>query len=50
MSVILEEEKKKAALPTVALILTNKMLPADVNWARARLETEGNRRCDLKST
>lgn len=31
-------------------ILTNKMLPTDVNWARTSLEAEGNRRHDLKST
>lgn len=34
----------------LTLILTNKMLPAYVNWSRTRLETEGNWRCNLKST
>ena len=37
-------------LTAVSLILTDKMLPTDVDWSRAGLETEGNRRRDLKST
>lgn len=50
MFVILEEEKEMAALPTAAIILTDKMLPTDVNWSRTRLKMEGNWRRNLKPT